>query len=488
MDGQLQIRRGMLWLGSASIIARLLDVGATIAVLGLLTQADMGLSALALSACAVLESLSGIGVGQAIVQDPSVSVDEESSLFWLTSASGLGLAALLVGLAPLLSSTYQDPALRPLLAVSGLKLLLVGMTVVPLTLLGKELRFKEIGAVQTLASAGEGIVKIGLAFGGAGAWALIIGNVARGVVLLIGLWFLSSFRPRQHFSFAETRRFVRFGLHLAGSSILYQTYKNSDYFLVGKFLGLEALGLYRVAFDVAMQPTDAIIAVVNRVGLPVYARLAGDSRALLSGFLSSTRSFLLMAAPVGAVIYFAAGDVLQIVGGARWVGSEPAVQILVWAGLLRAAALIFPQIYVAAGKPQLATLDSFVSLVVLTGSFWCGLYFFPSLGVLSVCLAWLLAYPLLLGGHVFLAQRVMGLSPVRYLAALAPGWGASIAMVVGLQALRRVLPIHQRGLFELIASALIGVLIYMAYLRWVLKTRLSELFPRGNASSVVDAE
>jgi len=345
-----------------------------------------------------------------------------------------------------------------------------------------------VGAVQTLASAGEGLVKIGLAAAGCGAWALILSNVARGVVLLLSLWVFSSFRPRWHFAIAETRRFVRFGLHLAGSSVLYQTYKNADYFLVGKLLGLEALGLYRVAFDVAMQPTDAIIAVVNRVGLPVYARLANDPKALLSSFLSSTRSFLLMSAPVAAVIYFAAGDVLQVVGGDRWLGSEPAVHILVWAGLLRAAALMFPQVYVAVGRPGFAILDSAFSLVVLTSAFWFGLTSFPGLGVLSVCLAWLLVYPLILGWHVWLSKRLIGLDAPSYLRAVAPGWGAAACMVVGLSGLRRVLPAQHLGLLSLVLFALAGVAIYLAYLRWVLKMRASELFPRRGAAAADSAE
>ncbi|MEY2930013.1 MAG: hypothetical protein RL033_762, partial [Pseudomonadota bacterium] len=65
IDGQDQIKRGMLWLGSATMAARLLDVGATLAVVGLLSQKQMGLASLALSACAILESLSGLGIGSA---------------------------------------------------------------------------------------------------------------------------------------------------------------------------------------------------------------------------------------------------------------------------------------------------------------------------------------------------------------------------------------------------------------------------------------
>jgi hypothetical protein len=59
MDTQERFRRGTFWLGTATIAARLLDVRATLAIVGLLSQERMGLGTLALSAGAILASLSG---------------------------------------------------------------------------------------------------------------------------------------------------------------------------------------------------------------------------------------------------------------------------------------------------------------------------------------------------------------------------------------------------------------------------------------------
>lgn len=478
IDGQDQSKRGILWLGSAAVLARILDVGATLTVVGLLTKEEMGLAALALSACAILESLSGIGIGSAIVQSEGITAREESSLFWLTSAIGLALGSLLVALAPLLAAFYAQAELTPLIAFSGLKLLLVGMSVVPLQLLSKRLQFKEIGAVQTLASLGEGSVKIVFAFAGAGAWALVLGNVGRGLVLLAALAGIAAFRPQLHFAYAETRRFVRFGLRVAGSSVIYQLYKNADYFLVGKFLGVEVLGLYRVAFDVAMQPTEAVMVVVGRAGFPVYSRLAQDLSALRKTFLSNTRSLLLMVAPVAAFIFFATDELLELLGGGRWSASVPAVQILVWAGLLRAATVVFPQVYVAVGRPHYATLDSAVTFVLLTLAFWGGLTAFPELGMLSVCYAWLLAYPILLGWHLTLIRRIMPLDPLKYLRFLASGLAPAPVIFLGLWLMRRLLSWAELGWMALGVFAVAAVLIFSGYLRWVLKVRWRDLVPR----------
>jgi PST family polysaccharide transporter len=479
IDGQDQIKRGMLWLGSATMAARLLDVGATFAVISLLSKEQMGLASLALSACAVLESLSGLGIGSALVQAKELNRDEESSLFWISSAGGIALGLILLGLSPLLTATYHEPRLGPLLWASALKLAFVGMSVVPLQLLSKALRFREIGTVQTLSSLGEGVTKIGFAFAGAGAWAVVLGSAARGLVLLIAVLSVAGFRPRLHCSGREVQRFVPFGLKVAGSSVLYQVYKNSDYFLVGKLLGIEALGLYRVAFDVAMQATDAIIIVVGRVGFPVYARLATDFGALRATFLSNARSIFLLAAPVAAVIFVAAHPLLdELVGNGRWAAAVPAVQVLVWAALLRAATTMFPALYVALGKPEYATLESLLTLVILSSSFWLGLTYFPELGVLSVCYAWLLVFPLILTGHVLLTRRLIGLRVAAYTRTLLAGIGPVPLIVVGLSLLERATSFSLPGALHLVLLAAVALLLHWAYLRWVLKVRFRELLPK----------
>lgn len=480
IDGQEQIKRGLLWLGSATMAARLLDVGATFVVVGLLSKEQMGLASLALSACAVLESLSGVGIGSALIQAKELSRQEESSLFWITSAAGVLLGLMLVGLAPVLMAYYAEPRLGALMAVSALKLVLVGISVVPLQLLSKSLQFREIGTVQTLASLGEGVTKILFALAGAGAWALVLGNVGRGLVLLLAVLALGRFRPLWHASWSEGRRFARFGVKVAGSGLLYHLYKSSDYFLVGKLLGLEALGLYKVAFDVAMQATDAIINVVARVGFPVYARLAHDLAALRTAFLSNIRSIFLMVAPVSALIFFAAEPLLDLLG---WSGAVPAVRVLVWAAVARAATTTFPSVYVALGRPGYATIESLVTLLLLVTGFWLGLTYFPHWGVLSVCYVWVIVCPLLLLGHLWVTRQLIELSLVAYLRTLVAGLGPVPFIVVGLQLLDQSPLFAGGGALRLLLLAVAALGIHWAYLHWVLRVRLGELLPRRGPRS-----
>ena len=64
------------------------------------------------------------------------------------------------------------------------------------------------------------------------------------------------------------------------SSIIYHAYRNADFLLIGRFLGTEVVGIYRVAFELGMTPLDAVLQIVNRVQYPIYARLQADAAAL----------------------------------------------------------------------------------------------------------------------------------------------------------------------------------------------------------------
>lgn len=472
------MKRGMWWLGSATVLTRLLDVGATLIVLALLTREQLGTAALVLSAGAVVESVSGVGLGHALIQAPNLTRSEEHSLFWLTSGIGLLLGGVMLAISPLVASAYAVPALVPMVAVTGVKLWLVGTAVVPQQLLSKHLRFREAGAVQTFSTAGEGLLKVGLAVAGFGAWALVLANVFRGVVLLTSAIAISRFVPRLHFRWREVSGYLKFGVRVAASGLLYQCYKNADYFLVGKILGVEVLGIYRAAFDLAMQPLEMVLNVVNRVAYPVYAKIASDTAALRTALLRSTRSLTLICAPLVAFLFFAAGDLLAVITHERWGAAEPAVQLLVWGGLLRGAAHLFPQMYVAVGKPIYAVIDSGASLVLLVTAFYCGLTFLPEMGVLSVCWAWILVYPLLLELHLVLTRRIMPMTTLDYLRALAPAVGGVAVMVLGM-AVTIPLDLHETGpLLSLSIWAAVGLGVYAAYVRLVLRVRLADLAPK----------
>jgi O-antigen/teichoic acid export membrane protein len=247
----------------------------------------------------------------------------------------------------------------------------------------------------------------------------VVSNAARGLFVLIVVFALAPHWPRLHFRIAELRPFLRFGLRAMTSGVLFHAYRNADYFFVGRSLGVDVLS------------------------------------------------------------FFAAEDVVAIIAHDRWLPAVPAIQVLCWAALLRGLALLFPPLFQAAGRPEYGVYEALLSLVILVGGFLFALEIYgDAFGMMAVCFVWIAAYPPLLLVDLRWASRV-GVSARRVLSAALPVLGGLMSMCVPLAL---VSLLRARGVAPgamIIALAVVGLVAYATYLRFVLKVRWDDLRSRS---------
>ncbi len=484
VDAHNELKRGLWWLGGATLAMRLLDVGATLLVLQFLTKADVGLATVSWSIAVVLEAFNGLGVGVVAVRQHDLTHRELSGLFWFSSLLGLVAIAIMTFAAPALAHFYGDARLTPMIVVSTSKLFFVGASLIPLQLLSRDLKFRESGAAQTLASLGEATVKVILVVAGFGAWGLVIANVARGACLLLALWWFSPFRPAWTLSVQSTVRSIKFGFPLAVSSVFYAAYRNADFLLIGRVLGKEALGVYRVAFDLGMAPLEIVFNLVSKVQLPIYAKLRHDLTHLRDAFYRSARSLVLLVGPVTALLTFTCVDLLHIVGEGKWIAAAPLVPILCWASLLRGVTQLFPQIYLVEGKPKYSLYDTTISGVTLILGFSLALWLTPrAMGSYAVAWVWLLSYPIPLAADFFMVRRLAPITPGGMLRAVTPP-ALGVALMAAVLALGSMLrPVIGSPLLTLLFLVVLGLGTYTLYLGWALHLRFADLLPRRDRAT-----
>ena len=469
--------RGIFWLGSASLVTRLFDIASIVVVLSFLTKEEMGVATLAWTVAVIIDAFNGLGIGTAILQTNTISQNQLSSSWWFT----MGIAVLLflgvIGFSDFIANYYAAPKLQAMIAVSGSKLLFVGAALIPIQMLNRELKFKEIGAVQTIATLVASLLKIGLAAAGFGAWALVIGNTAHGLLMALGAYVFQPFLPRLRFVFSEIKQLVIFGSKVTASASIYHFYRNADYLIVGRFLGKEALGVYRVAFDIAMTPALTLLNVVNRSAFPIFSRLSNNRTELSSTFFWVQKNFALMITPIALFLTFAASDLMQLIGKSQWIEASPAIQILVWAALFRCLAQVFPQLFHATGKPELAIYDSIIAMVLLVGAFTGTIWFFgDEIGFMSVCYAWVFSYPVLILFLWLFAKSIIPLPLLKYLSLLAHPvliGVATVSLLLPLQYFREILQLSSYTYPLAVLIIVIG--ISGGYQHFILKLRISDL-------------
>lgn len=489
-DSESKVRHGFLWLGTAGAALRAFDLVSSFVVLWFLTTKEMGIASLSWTVAIIVESFNGLGVGVALVQAPHVEDEERDSLFWFALSFGAFFTGAIVLASPLIATAFGSSALTPFIRVSALRLLLMSAVLIPLQLLHRRLEFRRIAAVQTLAAGGAALVKVGLAASGFGAWALVIAHTSEALFTLIAVYALSPVWPQLRFRWSQIAHFVRFGIKAVGSSVLYQFYRNLDFVIVGRVFGVSALGAYRVAFDVAMVPAMALLDVVNRTAFPVYSRIGiGDPLRLKRVYLAMARTLALLTAPLMVLLFFFGGDILAIVAGPKWQAAAPLIGPLCCAGFLRTQTQAIPQLFHAAGRPELAFYDSLLTLPVLAASGWgLALTFGLQWGANTVSLAWIVTYLITLAVLRFMAKGVIALTVWEYVRNLLH----PLALVLLLSGVLAVAAPSLRAALPKLPAAVGGIALVLAlvaaYARFVLKVRPADLIPRGSRRSAVEGE
>lgn len=473
--GHADIRRGFVWLGAASAVARVLDAASVLVVMWFVTREQIGLATLAWSVAVFLEAMNGMGLSTALLQARETPQEKLTTAFWYT----LGLATLLVllvsGLSPFIAAFFAEPDLGPMLIVSSTKLWFVGAALVPLNQLNRATRFERIAVISTFATLGAGLLTCVLAVAGYQAWALVLGQTSHGLFTAIFAYIAHPFHPRGRPRLSALRSEVVFGAKAASASILHHFYRNADYYLLGRILGTSAVGVYRVAFDLAMTPTLAVSTVVNRSALPVYARLKDTPEQLRAAFLWTLRSLGVLLSPVTALLLFVADDLLSLVNHGRWMDAAPMVRWLAVAALLRCIAQIFPQLFHALLRPMFAVYDSLLTMCLLLGFLLLGLLLAGDQGPVVAAWAWTAVYPLTLIVLTRLAQRLVPLRATELFSALGHAAGSLAAMgaVQGVYALA-LRPMLPSVIAPFVSIALI-LLAFGAYVRWAMGITLRSL-------------
>lgn len=455
--------RGFNWLGGATIIAKVTDFVTIIAVLVYLTKVQVGIGSLVLSIGMVVEAFDGLGTGDALVQAKSIGARQLQSLFWFIMAAALVVGVLAVVLSPAVGWIYGMQGIPLYFLALAAKQPLVGAAVIPLALLNRELKYEKIAAVNVGATFGAAIVRFLIAVLGGGTWALVGGYFASGVFILAGALWARPFAPGWHFSFPEIRPLVSFGLRSASANIFEQIFKNIDYLLVGWFYGPASLAVYRVAFDVAMEPAMAVGTLINRTALPVFAKVAAAPAQLREALFWSLQRLATLVAPCMAGLGLMAVPLTGLLHdsqGHSYAAAAVPLQILAAAAVLRITSQLITPVLMGTGQPGKAASLSFATLALLGGFILlAGLTVHGPMGLIAVSAAWLAIYPFLLSWSVNYLRARWQVAPLALLKPfVTPGLAVAFMVVFTLGA--RALPFGHDAVTRIAAAAMATGLAY----------------------------
>lgn len=301
----------------------------------LLTPTDFGLVALAMSMVVFFTYIGDAGLGRSLVRTSASDLEAWSSAHWGVLALGAGLALGILALAWPAGFFFGEPRLTPIMSVLALAPLLIGLVDIPASSLLQREKFHWLAASEFLGALVGIVVALWLAFGGAGAWALVWQHLAQRIVKAVVVFAASRFRPLFVFEMERLQEHMRFALDTVGYSLTMFVNRQADTLIVGKFLGAATLGFYNIAVRVMQLPVNVFSASLNSALYPKLVELRHDHGALRNLVLATTMAQAAFVFPPIAAIAASSEAFFKLLLSDRWTASGELFTLLATAAAVQ---------------------------------------------------------------------------------------------------------------------------------------------------------
>lgn len=401
-------------------------------LINLLLPADFGMVRYVMLVVGIASLLNEMGLTTAIVQKEHLEERSLWSLFLISSAWGLFLYVLIFFLSPIFAWYFSTPELTALLRVGALMIPVAGVTAVHRAWLRRKMAFRDLAVIETGAAAFSSIVSVTMAATGFGVWALVTGNILfeAGISLILLVRF--PVRPERFYSIPYLESLLFFGIIIVLSRLVDYILGATPFFLIGKLIGKEGLGLFSVAFDIANFPRMAMLASLVHVMLSTFSRLQSDERKQTAAFSRLLLTISLLTMPLLLVMIFMPHQLLQMIcvfkKESAWLASAPLLRWLAAMGIIYVFTAFPNSLWIAIGKVKQTITVSIAMLITTVAAVAAGVHW----GIEGICVAMFLRALVVFLPYVYIHYRLTGMPVTVFLGTLVPSLvaGAGMAAVL----------------------------------------------------------
>jgi PST family polysaccharide transporter len=359
--------RNVGWMASAELANRIIRLAGTVVLARMFSPQDYGLMAIIYTLSDVFQvfTLRG-GVGAKIIQadeqDVKTICNTAYWLNWITCGSLFILQCIFALLLPHFSP--KDSTLTLPLIVFAFTYLAYPFFVTHLILVERENGFKTIASCNVLTSFVSSILIAIFALIGLGIWSIIFSALLSISVQIIFAWRVQPWRPPIRFSLEHWREILDFGGNLLVSDLLVKVRANVDYVIVGKYLGLEALGMYYFAFNSGSGITMNLLNTFMSPLYPYICEVRHDYFQFKQRYFSSIKKTSVILLPIILLQAFLAPIYVPLVFGQTWTPAIPVLILICLSVIPRIYSWASTLLLNAIGKTRISLYISIASTVI----------------------------------------------------------------------------------------------------------------------------
>lgn len=333
----------------------------------LLTPEDYGVFGAALIVMGFSTILADLGVGQAIIYQPELNNRQIAAAHFVSVGLGTTICLLLIAAAPWIGTFFDSGEVVSVVRWMALAFVARGLSVVAEALLQRDMKFRVIAVREVAANlAAQGLVGICLAALGLGYWALVYAYLATELFRACVIISVQPHARFQQFRWYDLRGLIRFGFGISLSAIFNRIALQIDNLFVGRFIGLEALGIYGRAYQLVAMPATTFGKVSTMVLFPALNEIREDEKKLRIVHGQLVSAIALVTIPSSILMWICAPTMIRLLLGEQWIGVIAPFQILVLGVFFRLASRISGVLMRSTGKVFLLAWSKAAYAILIT--------------------------------------------------------------------------------------------------------------------------
>lgn len=466
-DLKSQVASGVLWSGIGRILQQVIQFGLSVLLARLLSPGDYGLMAMVMVFTSFAGMLADAGFSTALIQRKDLNEVHGYTVFWITFLIGVILLVVTFLLAPILAEFYQSPALTDIFRVISITFLIGAFGNVPSAILQREMRFREIAKIETVAPLLSGALAIGMAIRGAGVWSLVAQPLLAAAITTVLRCWTCRWLPKMVFCPKALKEIWGFSGHMFGFYFINYWSRNADNLIIGKFFGAVSVGLYSRAYGLMLLPITQINGAINQIMLPALCGIQDDKPRVARIYLRVVGMISLLSCPMMLGLFVVADPFVLSLYGEKWRGVIPILQVFSLVGLIQSLVSSCGLLLQSQGRSDLLFYWWSLFNMLFIGSFLIGAW----LGsVLSVAVCYAIANLIYSGPALVVSGRAVDLPARKIVSAMAGPFLAALAMALVVYAVKCFLPGSWSPGLTLALLLSVGTVTYAAV---VLSTNLT---------------
>ena len=159
---------------------------------------------------------------------------------------------------------------------------------------------------------------------------------------------------------------LKIGGYQVGAQVLDYISNKIDVFLIGRFFGMELLGLYNLAKELVVKPIQIINSIVTTVATPAFAKFQDNMTMIQEKYLEVLKFLSMFNFPIFIGFFVFAEPLTLLLYGSEKMGVAIFIKILSFWGMFNSVGNPAGILMVAKGRTDLSFYWTIVRIVVMT--------------------------------------------------------------------------------------------------------------------------